>query len=60
MPEQYSPTKKGKAALNATSANKKKHRRENLVHGPQSNNEAITQDDVDKMIGQDDIDSLFD
>lgn len=35
-------------------------RRENLLHGPQSGSQAITQDEVDEMINQDDIDSLFD
>lgn len=35
-------------------------RRENLLHGPQSGNLAVTQDEVDEMINQDDIDSLFD
>lgn len=36
------------------------HRRENLLHGPQSGALAVTQDEVDEMINQDDIDSLFD
>lgn len=35
-------------------------RRENLLHGPQSGPLAVTQDEVDEMINQDDIDSLFD
>lgn len=44
----------------AEETEEEKHRRENLVHGPQSSDEAISQDDVDEVINQDDIDSLFD
>lgn len=44
----------------AEETEKEKHRRENLLHGPQGEAEAISQDDVDEVIDQDDIDSLFD
>lgn len=35
-------------------------RRENLLHGPQMDDDALQQDDVDEMFNQDDIDALFD
>jgi chemotaxis protein CheZ len=35
-------------------------REDNLLHGPQNEDDAISQDDVDDVINQDDIDSLFD
>lgn len=35
-------------------------RRENLLNGPQMEEEALQQDDVDEMFDQDDIDALFD
>lgn len=44
----------------AEETEEEKHRRENLLHGPQSDELAVSQDEVDEMIDQDDIDSLFD
>lgn len=44
----------------AEETEKEKHARENLLHGPQNGPEAISQDEVDEVIDQDDIDSLFD
>ena len=44
----------------AEETEEEKRRRENLLHGPQGEEEAISQDEVDDVISQDDIDSLFD
>lgn len=44
----------------APESDKEKWRRENLVHGPQTTETAIVQNDVDSLFDQNDIDSLFD
>lgn len=44
----------------AAQTERDKWREDNLLHGPQDQDEALDQGDVDEVISQDDIDSLFD